>query len=227
ANIPDVQLPDQYRHNLATRERVAKELVAYEKEWELIRKRKSDALLLEIERAKKERDEKLIAVQEAINNARQRVAQSLQEVEAQAEKIRLDIEAKGRAELKAAEDEATALSRLGRSYKDNQAVLQYELKLKALDVAAELMQQAPRPVVVNSEGGEQSALTTLMLAQMLPNMMSSGNGGGGSARRSSGNLISSGNGGEADDEASLQEQFTQLAKDVAARTASAVRGRRS
>ena len=119
------------------------------------------------------------------------------------------------------------MSRLGRSYKDNQAVLQYELKLKALDVAAELMQQAPRPVVVNSEGGEQSALTTLMLAQMLPNMMSSGNGGGGSARRSSGNLISSGNGGEADDEASLQEQFTQLAKDVAARTASAVRGRRS
>ena len=59
ANIPDVQLPEQYRQNLATRERVAKELVAYEKEWELIRKRKNDALLLEIERIKKERDEKL------------------------------------------------------------------------------------------------------------------------------------------------------------------------
>src|SRR5699024_3168639 len=29
-NIPDVQLPDQYREHLATRERVAKELVAYE-----------------------------------------------------------------------------------------------------------------------------------------------------------------------------------------------------
>ena len=67
ANIPDVQLPNQYQQNLSTRERVAKELVAYEKEWELIRKRRQDALLLQIERAKKERDEKLIAVQEAIN----------------------------------------------------------------------------------------------------------------------------------------------------------------
>ncbi len=35
ANIPDVQLPDQYQQHLATRERVAKELAAYEREWEL------------------------------------------------------------------------------------------------------------------------------------------------------------------------------------------------
>ncbi|MDX1522627.1 MAG: SPFH domain-containing protein, partial [Anaerolineae bacterium] len=39
ANIPDVQLPDQYREDLATRERVSKELTAYEKEWDLIQKR--------------------------------------------------------------------------------------------------------------------------------------------------------------------------------------------
>jgi hypothetical protein len=67
ANIPDVQLPDQYRENLATRERIAKELSAYEKEWELMRKRRTDTTLMEIERAKKERDEKIIAVKESLN----------------------------------------------------------------------------------------------------------------------------------------------------------------
>ena len=56
ANIPDVQLPDQYQQHLATRERVAKELAAYEREWELTRKRRIDRLLMEIERSKKERD---------------------------------------------------------------------------------------------------------------------------------------------------------------------------
>ena len=172
ANIPDVQLPEQYRQNLATRERVAKELNAYEKEWELIRKQKTDSLLLEIERTKKERDETLIGVSEAANRARQNVAKMLQDQEAEAEKIRLEIEARGRAELKSAENEATALSRLGSAYKDNQAVLQYELKLRELDVASALIRSAPRPVVVNSRGGEsQSALSTLLLAQLLPEMM--------------------------------------------------------
>lgn len=173
ANIPDVQLPNQYQQNLSTRERVAKELVAYEKEWELIRKRRQDALLLEIERAKKERDEKRIAVQEAINKARESVAQMLQQREAEAEKIRLEIEAEGRAELKSAENEARALHRLGQSYKDNQAVLQYELAVKRLDVAEELLRSAPRPVIVNQSGaGEQnSALATLLMAQLLPDAM--------------------------------------------------------
>ncbi len=172
ANIPDVQLPNQYQQNLSTRERVAKELVAYEKEWELIRKRRQDELLLQIERAKKERDEKRIAVQEAINKARESVAQMLQQREAEAEKIRLEIEAEGRAELKSAENEARALHRLGQSYKDNQAVLQYELAVKRLAVAEELLRSAPRPVVVNQSGGEQnSALATLLLAQLLPDAM--------------------------------------------------------
>jgi regulator of protease activity HflC (stomatin/prohibitin superfamily) len=172
ANIPDVQLPNQYQQNLSTRERVAKELVAYEKEWELVRKRRQDTLLLEIERAKKERDEKRIAVQEAINKARESVAQMLQEREAEAEKIRLGIEVEGRAELKSAENEARALHRLGQSYKDNQAVLQYELALKRLDVAEELLRSAPRPVIVNQSGGEQnSALATLLMAQLLPDAM--------------------------------------------------------
>jgi regulator of protease activity HflC (stomatin/prohibitin superfamily) len=52
ANIPDVQLPDQYQQHLATRERVAKELAAYEREWELTRKQRIDTLLLDIERSK-------------------------------------------------------------------------------------------------------------------------------------------------------------------------------
>ena len=84
---------------------------------------------MEIERAKKERDEKIIAVKEALNKARQEVAQMLQERETEAEKIRLEIEAAGRAELKAAENEARALISLGQSYQDNQAVLQYQLEM--------------------------------------------------------------------------------------------------
>lgn len=173
ANIPDVQLPTQYQDNLSTRERVSKELVAYEKEWELIRKRRNDALLLQIERAHKERDEKLIAVQEAVNKAKEDVAQMLQEREAEAEKIRLEIEAEGRAELKSAENEAKALKRLGQSYKDNQAVLQYELAMKRLDVAEELLQHAPRPIVLNQSGTGQdsSVLSTLLMAELLPDMM--------------------------------------------------------
>jgi regulator of protease activity HflC (stomatin/prohibitin superfamily) len=171
ANIPDVQLPEQYQDNLATRERVAKELNAYEKEWELRRKQRIDTLLLEIERAKKERDARLIEVNEAINKAREDVAQMLQERETDAEKIRLEIEAKGQATLKAAENEAKALNRLGKAYKDNRAVLQYELALRRLEVAENLVNKAPRPVLVKSEGGEQSALSTLILAQVLPGMM--------------------------------------------------------
>jgi regulator of protease activity HflC (stomatin/prohibitin superfamily) len=171
ANIPDVQLPDQYRQNLATKERIAKEMVAYEKEWELIRKRRTDALLMEIERAKKARDEKLIAVKEAMNKAREDVAQMLQETETDAEKIRLEIEAKGRSELKAAENESLALHRMGESYKDNQAVLHYELTLRRLEVAQRLLQKAPRPVLVNSQGQESSALSTLLMVQILPGIM--------------------------------------------------------
>lgn len=172
ANIPDVQLPDQYRENLATRERISKELAAYEKEWELIRKRRTDTTLMEIERAKKERDEKIIAVKEAFNKAREQVAQMLQEQETEAEKIRLEIEAAGRAELKSAENEARALVSLGQAYQDNQAVLKYQLEVQGLKVAEKLVQQAPRPLVVNTQAdGGSSALSTLVLAQILPDML--------------------------------------------------------
>ncbi len=175
ANIPDVQLTDQYQENLATRERVAKELVAYEKEWELIQKQRTDGILLEIERAKKIRDAKKIEIKEAINKAREDVAQMLQERETEAEKIRLEIQAKGQATLKSAENEARALNRLGKSYQDNWAVLQYELAIHRLHVAEQLASGAPRPVLVKTEGGgEQSALSTLMLAQILPQMMGGG-----------------------------------------------------
>ncbi len=171
ANIPDVQLPDQYRENLATHERVSKELVAYEKEWELTKKRRTDTILMEIERAKKERDEKIIAVKEALNKAREQVAQMLQEREAEAEKIRLEIEATGRANLTSAENEARALTSLGQAYQDNQAVLRYELQMRGLDVAEKLLQQAPRPVLINSRSEEGSALSTLLMAQILPDIM--------------------------------------------------------
>lgn len=174
ANIPDVQLADQYQDNLATKEKVAKEQVAYEKEWDLTRKRRKDVLEMEIEQAHKERDAMKVAVREAVNKARQDVALMLQEKEAEAEKIRLNIEAKGNAELAAAQNEALALQRLGEAYQDNQAMLLYQLELRRLEVAEHLVREAPRPLVMKTAangGGESSALTTLMLAQMLPEMM--------------------------------------------------------
>lgn len=170
ANIPDVQLMDQYQQNLATRERVAKELGAYEKEWELTRKQRTDTLLMEIERAKKERDARVVEARAAINKAREDVAMMLQERELEAEKIRWDIEAKGRATLSAAENEARALRSLGESYRDNRAVLQYELALRKLRVAETLVRHSPRPVLINGEGQETSVLSTLLLAHLLPEL---------------------------------------------------------
>ena len=174
ANIPDVQLPDQYQQHLATRERVAKELAAYEREWELTRKRRIDTLLMEIERAKKERDARLIEVKEARNKARQDVARTLEEQETEAQRVRLEIETRGRVALAQAENEATALRHLGQAYRDNRAVLQYELARRRVQVGEQLVRRAPRPVIVRGEGGESSALSTLLLAQLLPRLTQDG-----------------------------------------------------
>jgi regulator of protease activity HflC (stomatin/prohibitin superfamily) len=170
ANIPDVQLPDQYQLHLATRERVAKELAAYEREWELTRKRRIDRLLMEIERSKKERDARLIEVKEARNKARQDVARMLEEKETEAQRVRLEIETRGRATLTEAENEATALRRLGQSHRDNRAMVQYELTRRRVEVGERLVQHAPRPLLVRGDGGESSALSTLLLARMLPQL---------------------------------------------------------
>lgn len=176
ANIPDVQLPDQYQQHLATRERVAKELQAYEREWELIKKQRIDNLRLEIERAKKVRDAKLVEVRAAINKAREDVARMLQEKETEAQRVRWEIEARGRATLRQAENEARGLEYLGRAYQDNRAVLQYELARRRLQVAETLMKRAPRPIVVQSDGGDTSALTTLITAQLLPKLTGNADG---------------------------------------------------
>ncbi|MEW6637195.1 MAG: SPFH domain-containing protein [Actinomycetota bacterium] len=168
ANIPDVQLPDQYQEHLATRERVAKEMSAYEREWELTRKRRIDALLMEIERAKKERDARLVEVREARNRARQDVARMLEEKETEAQRVRLEIETRGRAALTEAENEATALHHLGQAHRDNRAMVRYELARRRVEVGERLMRHAPRPVLVSGEGGETSALSTLLLARLLP-----------------------------------------------------------
>jgi regulator of protease activity HflC (stomatin/prohibitin superfamily) len=174
ANIPNVQLPDQYQTHLATRERVAKELAAYEREWELTRKQRIDTLLMEIERAKKERDARLIEVNEARNRARQDVARMLEEQETEAQRVRLEIETRGRAALTEAENEATALHHLGQSHRDNRAAVGYELARRRVEVGERLMRHAPRPVLVRGEGGEQSALSTLILARLLPQMTADG-----------------------------------------------------
>jgi regulator of protease activity HflC (stomatin/prohibitin superfamily) len=174
ANIPDVQLPDQYQKHLATREQVSKELAAYEREWELVRRQRMDTALMEIERAKKVRDAKMVEVKTSMNEAREQVAKVLQEQETEAQKIRWEIEARGKAALKSAENEAKALRHLGKAYQDNRAVLQYELALRRLEVAEHLAAQAPRPLLVNNPGtGDQSALSTLLLAQFLPGIINS------------------------------------------------------
>lgn len=176
ANIPDVQLPDQYQQHLATRERVAKELVSYEREWELTRKRRIDTLLMETERARKTRDAKIVEVRAAHNRARQDVARMLEEQETDAQRARWEIEAKGRADLTAAQNEAKARQRLGNAYRDNRAVLQYELTRRRLEVGQRLARQAPRPIVVRGTGGDSSALTTLLLSQLLPRIGAAGLG---------------------------------------------------
>ncbi|KAB8159545.1 SPFH domain-containing protein [Streptomyces sp. 3MP-14] len=172
-NIPDVQLPAQYQQHLATRERVAKERVAYDQEWGLTRKRRIDALGMDIERAKKVRDARIVEVKAALNNAREQVAQLLEKQETNAQRVRFEIETRGRSGLIAAENEARAQRRLAQAYRDNRAVLQYELARRRLDVGAELAGKAPQPVVVRTDagaGGDSSALATLLTAQLLPQL---------------------------------------------------------
>jgi regulator of protease activity HflC (stomatin/prohibitin superfamily) len=173
-NIPDVQLPAQYQQHLATRERVAKESAAYEQEWGLTRKRRIDQLQMDIERAKKVRDARIVEVKASLNKAREQVAQLLEEQETNAQRVRFEIETRGRSGLIAAENEAKAQRRLAQAYRDNRAVLQYELALRRLEVGAELAGKAPQPVVVRTDGdggADTSALATLLAAQMLPRVV--------------------------------------------------------
>ncbi|MEU4161179.1 SPFH domain-containing protein [Actinoplanes sp. NPDC026670] len=170
-NIPDVQLPAQYQQHIATRERVAKESTAYEQEWGLTRKRRIDQLQMDIERAKKVRDARIVEVKASLNKAREQVAQLLEEQETNAQRVKFEIETRGRSGLIAAENEAKAQRRLAQAYRDNRAVLQYELALRRLEVGAELAGQAPQPLVVRTDGAggaDTSALATLLAAQMLP-----------------------------------------------------------
>ncbi|MDF8265618.1 SPFH domain-containing protein [Luteipulveratus flavus] len=171
-NIPDVQLPTQYQQHISTRERVAKELSAYEKEWELTRKRRIDTLLMDIERSKKVRDAKIVEVNASLNKARKDVAQMLEEQETEAQRVKYEIETRGRTNLVAAQGEARAQEQLATAYRDNRAVLGYELARRRLDVGAQLAKSAPQPVIVQTDGGatDSSALSTLMLAQLLPQL---------------------------------------------------------
>ncbi|NYF96925.1 SPFH domain-containing protein [Janibacter cremeus] len=211
-NIPDVQLPDTYREHLATRERVAKELVAYEKEWDLTRKRRIDTLLMEMERSKKVRDAKVVEVQASLNKARKDVAQMLEERETEAQKVRYEIETRARTNLVAAQGEAKAQEQLATAYRDNRAVLEYELAQRRLEVGASLAEHAPRPVIVHTDSGsgDTSALSTLLMAQLLPQMTSAS---GSSPRRSIGQSGSD----EHQSTADMQDDAQQAA-DFAARS---------
>ncbi|AXI88069.1 SPFH domain-containing protein [Actinospica acidiphila] len=181
-NIPDVQLPAQYQQHLATREQVAKERTAYEQEWGLIRKRRIDSLGMDIERAKKIRDARIVEVRAALNRAREEVAQLLERQETEAQRVRFEIETRGRSGLIAAENEARAQQALAKAYRDNRAVLQYELARRRLEVGSRLAGKAPRPVVVRTDGGtDTSALSTLFTAQLLPRLTSGDRAPNGSA----------------------------------------------
>ncbi|TQN32310.1 regulator of protease activity HflC (stomatin/prohibitin superfamily) [Haloactinospora alba] len=206
-NIPDVQLPSQYQQHLATRERVAKELTAYEQEWELTRKRRIDTLLMDIERSKKTRDAKIVEVNAAVNKARKDVAQTLEEQETEAQRVRDEIETRGRADLVAAQNEAKAQRRLATSYRDNRAMLQYELARRRIDVGATLAEHAPEPLVVRTQGesSEASTLSTMVLARMLPEL------GERSSKRPSGEKRKS-----AAEEGSGSDAFQQVQGSVAA-----------
>lgn len=170
SNIPEVQLPVQYQQHLSTRERVAKESAAYDQEWGLTRKRRTDSVQMDIERAKKVRDARFVEVKAALNKAREKVAQLLEEQETNAQRVRFEIETRGRSGLISAENEAKAQRRLAQAYRDNRAVLDYELARRRLEVGAALAGRAPQPVVVRTDGtsGDTSALTTLLTAQLLP-----------------------------------------------------------
>jgi hypothetical protein len=98
----------------------------------------------------------------------------LEEQETEAQRVRLEIETRGRTALAQAENEATALGHLGQSYRDNRAVLQYELARRRVEVGEQLLRRAPRPVMVQGENGESSALSTLILAQLLPRLAAEG-----------------------------------------------------
>ncbi|HET7305938.1 MAG TPA: SPFH domain-containing protein [Segeticoccus sp.] len=197
-NIPDVQLPTQYREHISTRERVAKEAAAYEKEWDLTRKRRIDTLLMDIERSKKVRDAKVVEVSAALNQARKDVAHMLEEKETEAQAVRFEIETRGRTNLVAAQGEAKAQEQLATAYRDNRAVLGYELARRRLDVGAHLAEQAPRPVIVHTDGGgtDGSALSTLLLAQLLPAMTGARDG----ARRALAGGDTNGNGNGSGDQ---------------------------
>ncbi|GAB3112702.1 SPFH domain-containing protein [Streptomyces calidiresistens] len=212
-NIPDVQLPVQYRQHLATRERVSKEKVAYEQEWELTRKRRIDTLLMDIERSKKTRDAKIVEVNAALNQARKDVAQMLEEQETEAQRVRFEIETRGRAGLAAAENEAKAQERLATAYRDNRAVLEYELARRRLEVGAKLAEEAPKPVVVQTggegSGGDASVLTTLLTAQLLPRLTGGGGWAGGARALASGRGDSRGGGRNGRDDREARDEWEE------------------
>jgi SPFH domain / Band 7 family len=73
------------------------------------------------------------------------VARMLEKQETEAQRVRLEIETRGRAALTEVENEATALRHLGQAHRDNRAVVRYELARRRVEVGERLMQRAPRP----------------------------------------------------------------------------------
>ena len=97
----------------------------------------------------------------------------LERQETEAQRVRFEIETRGRSGLIAAENEARAQQALAKAYRDNRAVLRYELARRRLEVGSRLAEKAPRPVVVRTDGGtDTSALSTLFTAQLLPRLTS-------------------------------------------------------
>src|SRR5690606_25419706 len=167
---------------------------------------------MDIERSKKVRAAKIVEVKASLNKARKDVAQMLEERETEAQKIRYEIETRARTNLVAAQGEAKAQEQLATAYRDNRAVLGYELARRRLDVGAALAESAPRPVIVHTDpgAGDNSALSTLLMAQLLPQIQA-----GASRPRQAVRQQSQASGAE----------VAQAAGDAAQRAVQAVRGR--
>lgn len=155
---------------------MAKEPVAYEQEWELTRKRRIDTLLMDIELFKKTRDAKIVEVNaSSTRHARTGTGDVGGTGDRGPAGAVRDRDA-GRADLVAAENEAKAQERLATAYRDNRAVLEYELARRRLRRGRGLKERAPAPGRGADRGrsGDSSALSTLLTAQLLPQVMDGG-----------------------------------------------------
>jgi hypothetical protein len=134
---------------------------AYEREWELTRKRRIDTLLMEIEREERARRSPRRGARGTQPRPAGRSEDAGREGDRGPARAPRDRDPRPRG----------ALRHLGQAHRDNRAVVQYELARRRIEVGERLIRYAPRPVLVSGDEGESSALSTLLLARILPQLV--------------------------------------------------------